>query len=168
MLSLTVQFLLSCLLSLLHKNHYGCFSYFERLTLFVILSQAELDRYCGKHLSCVPLTCHFVLFIAVAVLDVPRNILNARVVPSINTDWAHSLVEGIYHLKRKHTVGRENGLLAPSFRGGPHVLNDYVISLVSVMEFFTGAGAECKHLAHQEWNHVSISYSCWPPKLIWW
>lgn len=117
--------------------------------MFVILSQGELDRYCGKHLSCVPLTCQFVLFIAVAMLDVPRNILNARVVPSINTDRAHSLVEGICHLKGKHIVGRENDLLAPSFRGEPHVLDDDVISLVFVTEFLTGVGAECKHLAHQ-------------------
>lgn len=54
------------------------FHTWEVFMLFVILSQAELDRQCGKHLSCAPLTCWFVLFIAVAVLDVPSNTLTCQ------------------------------------------------------------------------------------------
>lgn len=61
-----------------------------------------LTTQCGKHHSCVPLTWCFVLFIAVAVLDVPSNTLNASVALSINTDRAVSLVEGICHLKCRH------------------------------------------------------------------
>lgn len=56
-LCLTFQFLLSCLLSLLHKNNFGCFSY-TRFTFFVVGSQGEL--------GCVKNT--FLLFLQLAVL----------------------------------------------------------------------------------------------------
>lgn len=46
-------------------------------------------------------------------------------------------------------MGGEDDLLPPSFGGKPPVLDDYGVSFMSVIEFFTGAGAEHKHLARQ-------------------
>lgn len=62
---------------------------------------------------------------AVAVLDVPSNIPNARVALSLNTDRVRSLAERICCLQREGPGWEERMACYPHpLAGEPHVLDD--------------------------------------------